>query len=234
MDDRLAPISRPHGRMRWPHSCNRLTTTLRMRRRRWWNSPTGRNWNSRCIGKTNITSFGEAIFVSITWSANLKRKRCWAKGTDDARVARSRNDTARHRALSRRTPRAGRRHPAAEFTLADSRRRPQKIARASHRARGSPREISPRAHAGRNGDHASGHVRIVTRVESRRIYRSARSFRLAHGFRENSPLHRSAPVRQSALAAPGETHPLLANLGPEPLSDEFNGDHLWRKSRGRS
>ena len=34
--------------------------------------------------------------------------------------------------------------------------------------------------------------------------------------------------------APGETHPLLANLGPEPLSDEFDGDYLWRKSRGRS
>ena len=34
--------------------------------------------------------------------------------------------------------------------------------------------------------------------------------------------------------APGETHSLLASLGPEPLSDEFNGDYLWRKSRGRS
>lgn len=28
-------------------------------------------------------------------------------------------------------------------------------------------------------------------------------------------------------------HPLLAKLGPEPLSDEFDGDYLWRKSRGR-
>ena len=34
--------------------------------------------------------------------------------------------------------------------------------------------------------------------------------------------------------APGETHPLLANLGPEPLSEDFDGDYLWRKSRGRS
>ncbi len=34
--------------------------------------------------------------------------------------------------------------------------------------------------------------------------------------------------------APGKTHPLLAKLGPEPLSDEFDGDYLWRKSRGRS
>lgn len=31
----------------------------------------------------------------------------------------------------------------------------------------------------------------------------------------------------------GETHPLLAGLGPEPLSDAFDGDHLWRLSRGR-
>jgi len=33
---------------------------------------------------------------------------------------------------------------------------------------------------------------------------------------------------------PGEIHPLLAGLGPEPLSDEFDGDVLWRRSRGRS
>jgi formamidopyrimidine-DNA glycosylase len=33
---------------------------------------------------------------------------------------------------------------------------------------------------------------------------------------------------------PGETHPLLANLGPEPLSDAFDGLYLWKKSRGRS
>ncbi|HEX7342332.1 MAG TPA: bifunctional DNA-formamidopyrimidine glycosylase/DNA-(apurinic or apyrimidinic site) lyase [Rhodanobacteraceae bacterium] len=34
--------------------------------------------------------------------------------------------------------------------------------------------------------------------------------------------------------APGEVHPLLAGLGPEPLSADFDGDHLWRTSRGRS
>lgn len=32
---------------------------------------------------------------------------------------------------------------------------------------------------------------------------------------------------------PGETHALLAGLGPEPLTDAFDGDHLWRLSRGR-
>ncbi|HEY7871386.1 MAG TPA: bifunctional DNA-formamidopyrimidine glycosylase/DNA-(apurinic or apyrimidinic site) lyase [Rudaea sp.] len=33
---------------------------------------------------------------------------------------------------------------------------------------------------------------------------------------------------------PGETHPLLAGLGPEPLSEDFDGDCLWCASRGRS
>lgn len=28
-------------------------------------------------------------------------------------------------------------------------------------------------------------------------------------------------------------HPLLAALGPEPLGDEFDGEYLWRRSRGR-
>lgn len=30
------------------------------------------------------------------------------------------------------------------------------------------------------------------------------------------------------------THPLLAGMGPEPFSDEFDGDYLHRMSRGRS
>lgn len=32
---------------------------------------------------------------------------------------------------------------------------------------------------------------------------------------------------------PGTQHPLLAGLGPEPLGEAFDGDHLWRLSRGR-
>ncbi len=32
----------------------------------------------------------------------------------------------------------------------------------------------------------------------------------------------------------GEVHPLLAALGPEPLSTAFDGDHLFALSRGRS
>jgi formamidopyrimidine-DNA glycosylase len=32
---------------------------------------------------------------------------------------------------------------------------------------------------------------------------------------------------------PGTTHELLADLGPEPLTDAFDGALLWRRSRGR-
>lgn len=32
---------------------------------------------------------------------------------------------------------------------------------------------------------------------------------------------------------PGTVHPLLASLGPEPLSDDFDGDYLFALSRGR-
>ena len=32
----------------------------------------------------------------------------------------------------------------------------------------------------------------------------------------------------------GETHALLQGLGPEPLSDDFDGDYLFARSRGRS
>lgn len=34
--------------------------------------------------------------------------------------------------------------------------------------------------------------------------------------------------------APGEVHPLLRSLGPEPLSDAFDGDYLFARSRGRT
>jgi len=33
---------------------------------------------------------------------------------------------------------------------------------------------------------------------------------------------------------PGETHELLLGLGPEPLSEAFDGDYLFERSRGRS
>jgi len=33
---------------------------------------------------------------------------------------------------------------------------------------------------------------------------------------------------------PGQQHPLLSHLGPEPLSAEFDGETLYRHSRGRT
>lgn len=33
--------------------------------------------------------------------------------------------------------------------------------------------------------------------------------------------------------AAGQVHPLLRRLGPEPLEEAFDGDYLWRRSRGR-
>lgn len=31
----------------------------------------------------------------------------------------------------------------------------------------------------------------------------------------------------------GDTHPLIAHLGPEPLSDSFNADYLYQRAKGR-
>ena len=44
------------------------------------------------------------------------------------------------------------------------------------------------------------------------------------------------PRRFGALLwqMPGETHELLEGIGPEPLTGAFDGDLLWRLSRGRS
>lgn len=36
------------------------------------------------------------------------------------------------------------------------------------------------------------------------------------------------------LKTPPDAHPLLADLGPEPLGDGFDGHHLFLRSRGRS
>jgi formamidopyrimidine-DNA glycosylase len=36
------------------------------------------------------------------------------------------------------------------------------------------------------------------------------------------------------VPGPAEAHPLLSSLGPEPLSPAFDGDYLWRATRGRS
>jgi formamidopyrimidine-DNA glycosylase len=36
------------------------------------------------------------------------------------------------------------------------------------------------------------------------------------------------------FVGPASAHPLLSHLGPEPLGNGFDGDHLYRVSRGRS
>ena len=57
--------------------------------------------------------------------------------------------------------------------------------------------------------------------------------------RRSTPARCCASTIRAASAAccgsrPGETHELLAGLGPEPLSDDFDGDYLFARSRGRS
>ncbi len=50
-----------------------------------------------------------------------------------------------------------------------------------------------------------------------------------HALRFNDPRRFGCLLWQ----APGQIHPLLAGLGPEPLSADFDGDYLWYLSRGR-
>ena len=76
----------------------------------------------------------------------------------------------------------------------------------------------------------SGHVTIVDRDTPAGVHdhidiglESGRALRLRDPRRFGS-LHWSRD--------PGE-HWLLKHLGPEPLGDDFSGDCLWRKSRGR-
>lgn len=55
------------------------------------------------------------------------------------------------------------------------------------------------------------------------------------GGRIDAVLRFNDPRRFGCLLwqAPGEVHPLLHALGPEPLSDAFSGDYLFQRSRGR-
>lgn len=55
-------------------------------------------------------------------------------------------------------------------------------------------------------------------------------------FKNGRILRFNDPRRFGALLWAGdspETHPLVAHLGPEPLSDDFCTDYLFKKSRGR-
>ena len=60
---------------------------------------------------------------------------------------------------------------------------------------------------------------------------------LSHGRAEPARLLRfNDPRRFGCLLwqPRGQTHELLRDLGPEPLSDDFDGDYLFERSRGRS
>jgi formamidopyrimidine-DNA glycosylase len=77
----------------------------------------------------------------------------------------------------------------------------------------------------------SGSLRVLARDTPLRIHDHV-DLELADGrlLRYNDPRRFGCWLWQPA----GQTHELLADLGPEPLSDDFDGDHLWRLSRGRS
>jgi formamidopyrimidine-DNA glycosylase len=54
-------------------------------------------------------------------------------------------------------------------------------------------------------------------------------FRAGHCLRYNDPRRFGCFL----WLEPGERHPLLSHLGPEPLSADFDGELLYRRSRGR-
>lgn len=57
------------------------------------------------------------------------------------------------------------------------------------------------------------------------VFSNGKTLRLNDPRRFGSVLWTNEPVEQ---------HTLIASLGPEPLTDAFNGDYLWQQSRGRS
>jgi formamidopyrimidine-DNA glycosylase len=78
----------------------------------------------------------------------------------------------------------------------------------------------------------SGSMRIVDPVADWRPHDHV-EWRLACGraVRYHDPRRFGCMLWQPADAT--APHPLLAELGPEPLGEAFDGDHLWRRSRGR-
>jgi formamidopyrimidine-DNA glycosylase len=76
----------------------------------------------------------------------------------------------------------------------------------------------------------SGSLRVIRDGAPRRLHDHV-DILLASGDR----LRYNDPRRFGCLLwlEPGEQHPLLASLGPEPLSPAFSGEHLYRLSRGR-
>jgi formamidopyrimidine-DNA glycosylase len=78
----------------------------------------------------------------------------------------------------------------------------------------------------------SGSMRIARPDSEWRLHDHV-EWQLADGqaVRFHDPRRFGCMLWQAADAA--KLHPLLASLGPEPLSDDFDGDWLWQHSRGR-
>jgi len=77
----------------------------------------------------------------------------------------------------------------------------------------------------------TGSLRVHTRVP-RRLTHDHVDLVLEHGV----TLRYHDPRRFGAMlwiAGPAERHPLLRDLGPEPLGDAFDADYLWQATRGR-
>ncbi|MDJ0938824.1 MAG: bifunctional DNA-formamidopyrimidine glycosylase/DNA-(apurinic or apyrimidinic site) lyase [Woeseiaceae bacterium] len=76
----------------------------------------------------------------------------------------------------------------------------------------------------------SGHVYVVDRGTPAGVHdhvdielESGKALRLTDPRRFGSLHWSTTPLE----------HPLIRDLGPEPLADEFNGEYLWQQSRGR-
>ncbi|MDH4048880.1 MAG: bifunctional DNA-formamidopyrimidine glycosylase/DNA-(apurinic or apyrimidinic site) lyase [Gammaproteobacteria bacterium] len=76
----------------------------------------------------------------------------------------------------------------------------------------------------------SGSVRIIDAAEP-----AAKHDHVDIGLAGGKALRFRDPRRFGSLlwAHDPATHPLLRDLGPEPLGDDFGGDYLWRLARGR-
>ena len=112
-------------------------------------------------------------------------------------------------------------------------------ARSADRFRSSAREIPAARHRSRQRAAAPRDVRQPARPArpTRRWRRTTTSTsQLAdRGRTKGRVLRFNDPRRFGCLLwqPPGEVHELLRGLGPEPLSDAFDGDYLFARSRGR-
>jgi formamidopyrimidine-DNA glycosylase len=75
----------------------------------------------------------------------------------------------------------------------------------------------------------SGSLRVVETIEAAGPHDHVDLVFGAHALRLRDPRRFGLVIWHPGAAL---THPLLAHLGPEPLSDAFDGDWLYRASRG--